>query len=249
MDSNLSPSKINNTADKESIIDSSLTQTPLSQDADSSELDGKTKVKELDNISEKILAENIANDSTTTPIIPKRSPYKLIYDKALPLVTNNKIVKSQSKKKDELKIMENELNDDTTKTEFTHFVIKEKPQPKSINKQPKNDATPPTIKETRLNKQSSHLARADAANNSAPLKLQIKEDKNSQNFESILVTNDKMKPSKESTKPQSLTTPSRSSSRSKKESDKQKYLSVLRAELESSNDEDDDVKLCKKSKK
>ena len=200
MDSNLSPEKIDNTADKQSIIVSSPIQIPLPQDADSSELNAKTKIKELDNISEKISTENIVNDSTTTHTIPKRSPYKSIYDKAIPLVTNNKIVKSLSKKKDEFEIMENELNEDTTKTEFTDFVIKEKPQPKSVNKQPKSDATPPTIKETRLIKQSSHLARAAAANNSAPLKLPIKEDKNSQNHESTLVTNDKMKPSKKSKK-------------------------------------------------
>jgi hypothetical protein len=254
------------------------TSPPL-QDSNLKELDAK--IDERENVQKESSNEKTPIDTMS----PSRSPYKSIYDKAIPAsasklakisssTTNTTTTKDDTNKatinekiNDELKNLPQE---ETTKATFTDFVQIEKPPraTRGANKQSKVETISPTKKETRLNKQLSHLAgstknspsSSPSANSLSPLKLPVNLNKLSETVSASIEKSkpaqpsQQKKPNTEAIKAPSLPAPSRTSNRKIKETDKQKYLMVLkalRAELEKSDNDDEDeaVSVCKKTKK
>jgi len=264
------------------IIESSSSSHAL-QDSNSKELNAKTDERE--NVQKESSNEKSTLDAIS-PSIPSRSPYKSIYDKAIPASTN-KLAKNSSltttittkdgtnKAKGNEKINDEPKNlpqEETTKATFTDFVQIEKPvrATRGANKQSKGESTSPTKKETRLNKQLSHLAgspknsqspsSSPSTNSVSSLKLPVNLNKSKETVSASVEKSkseqpsQQKKPNTDAIKAQSLPAPSRTSNRKVKETDKQKYLMVLkalRAELEKSDNDDEDeaASVCKKTKK
>ena len=263
-DSTSSVANNSNATINDSTNESASKETPIlvSHKTNLNESNTDSKVNELENVTKVITNDQTASDTPAAASIPIRSPYKSIYDKALAQPATTKITKTSLNTKVEIKKSiesdkNGDLQEETTKNKFTDFVQKEKPPSRSSNKQSKGRAVPLTIKETRLVKQSSHLARSSESTN-CPQQLPIIESKSNEDpeiDEIIIIANKKPPPAtspmKTNSAATSVSTPSRTSSRAKKECYKLKYLQVLTAELGNSDDEEGDAteKLSKKAKK